>query len=556
VERLVADMAKAPRWYERFPRAVPLGIFSLTMAVTLLSVFGIERAETQRETAQLAQTAQGIANGLERRANTHAAYLRSGAALFATQQMVNAPLFQTFLGQLRLDNDAGGSEGIGWAMRIDRADIPTVEAGMRRLGHKDFRVLPGPSEEQAYAVAVMYLQPDTEKNRTALGFNMYAEPVRQRAMKAAERFGRPTATGKVVLIQERLQREPGFLIYTPVFAADAGGRPKRLKGYVYSPFNARKFVESVLDTEDRKRVGIEIYDEVLAPENLMVAFRPIETSGSFAVREINLANHRWILRVEGEATPALSMLSLVTLLFGLLVATLLLVLARLVATQAAEDRIALAWFEQQSSIRNSLTRELNHRVKNTLANVLSIIALTRRRAKDLDSFADSLDGRIRALSATHDLLTQSEWGTTPISAVIHAEMAPYAQNAEQHLEIGGPDVELAPNDALSLGLAVHELATNAAKYGALSTLEGIVRVRWQLLTPDLARIEWSEHGGPPIDSAARRKRGFGTDLIEKIVAHELRNPVDLRFDPEGVRCNLIIPVRRPGSFAMRADRQG
>src|SRR6185369_4956248 len=149
------------------------------------------------------------------------------------------------------------------------------------------------------------------------------------AMKAAERFGRPTATGKVVLIQERLQREPGFLIYTPVFAADAGGRPKRLKGYVYSPFNARKFVESVLDTEDRKRVGIEIYDEVLAPENLMVAFRPIETSGSFAVREINLANHRWILRIEGEATPALSMLSLVTLLFGLLVATLLLVLARL-----------------------------------------------------------------------------------------------------------------------------------------------------------------------------------------------------------------------------------
>lgn len=553
MERLVSSLAKPPRWYERFPRAVPVGIFTLTMAVTLLSVFGIERAENERETAQLAQNAQVIAGGLERRANANAAYLRSGAALFATQQAVDAPLFQTFITQLRLDQNTGGAEGIGWAMRVDRGQIETVEQGMHRFGVRNFKITPLPREEQAYAIPVTYLQPETERNRSALGFNMFSEAVRREAMLEAERRGMPIASGKLVLVQEGPQSTaPGFLIYMPVYSLPTKDKPRKLRGFVYSPFNAQGFLDSVVDTDPERKIGIEIYDREIAPDNLLASIEPAKPSGNYAERAINLANRKWIIRVEAPAAPVLSMLSFVTLVFGLLVATLLLVLARLVTQQAAEDRIALAWFEQQSSIRNSLTRELNHRVKNTLANVLSIISLTRRRAENLDSFADSLDGRIRALSATHDLLTQSEWGTTPIGAVVRAEMAPYAQDTEKHLEMSGPDVELAPNDALSLGLAVHELATNAAKYGALSTLEGKVKVTWKLISPDLAQIEWIESGGPRIDSTKERKRGFGTDLIQKIVAHELRNPVDLRFEPEGVRCNLTIPVRRHGDFAMRA----
>ena len=135
--------------------------------------------------------------------------------------------------------------------------------------------------------------------------------------------------------------------------------------------------------------------------------------------------------------------------------------------RGTEDEISLRNFQEQASIRNSLTRELNHRVKNTLANVLSIIALTRRRSTSLDDFADGLDGRIRALSATHDLLTQSDWGATLVRAVVQAELRPYAHDADHAVEMQGPDVQLAPNDALSLGLAMHELATNASKYGAL-----------------------------------------------------------------------------------------
>jgi two-component sensor histidine kinase len=140
----------------------------------------------------------------------------------------------------------------------------------------------------------------------------------------------------------------------------------------------------------------------------------------------------------------------------------------------------------------------------------------------------------------------------PIQAVVEAELAPYANSTEHDIDIGGPHVELAPNDALSLGLAVHELATNAAKFGALSQRGGKVQIRWDMINEWLARINWIESGGPPVEED--RKRGFGTDLIEKIVAHELKTPVDLRFEKDGVRCTLTIPVRQPAVFEIRRGR--
>lgn len=555
-DKTFAPHYREPRWYERFPRALPVGIFLLTMAVTAMSVAAIERAEQLRARAQLAQSAQAIASGLERRANASAAYLRSGAALFATQQVVAAPLFRTFIAELRLGDHFLGADGIGWAMKVDGKSVDEVEAAMRRTRDADFHIYPRPSGPEAIAVPVMYLQPDTARNQRAIGYDMYSEPVRRAAMDRARDTGRPTATGKVVLLQEGATPRAGFLIYMPVYAMDAGGRATRtLKGFVYSPFNAQTFIESAIDPDRFADLDIRVYDGTPSPGALLAELPIDAPSGQVAVRPIDLAGRTWTLEVEGRKSPFLSAMSVVTLLFGLLVATLLLVLSWLVTRQAAEDRLALEWFEQQSSIRNSLTRELNHRVKNTLANVLSIIVLTKRRATDLDSFSESLEGRIRALSATHDLLTQSEWGSTPIEAVIRAELAPYAQDADRHLTLRGPEVELAPNDALSLGLAIHELATNAAKYGALSVEGGKVSVMWKLVAQDLAQIEWRETGGPAIDPEAARKRGFGTDLIEKIVAHELRNPVDLTFEPEGVRCRLIVPVRQRGiGFAIREGR--
>lgn len=525
---------------------MPVAIFLLTLTVTALSVFAIERVEAQRVNAMLRQQALGVASALERRANSTSSYLRAGAALFATLDRVNAPLFRHFVSELRLDTDYRGAEGIGWAPRVERGELAAYEKMLAEEYAPGAHFHPELGADQPFATPVTYLQPQTLRNLRAIGFDMYSEPVRRAAMVEAERAARPVASGKVVLVQEGGRDSPGFLIYMPVFETRNGA--PRLKGFIYSPFNAQDFLSSALRLEDPDEVGISLYDTAVAPGNLLARTAPDIEGGPSVTVDISVADHAWALVVEERADRTLSSLSMLTLLFGMLVASLLMVLARLLTQQALEDRATAAWLEEQNSIRNSLTRELNHRVKNTLANVLSLVALTRRRADDIDSFAESLSGRIRALSATHDLLTRSDWGTTPVRAVIEAEMVPYAQEGSHLLELSGPLVELAPNDALSLGLAIHELATNAAKYGSLSVAGGKVRITWELRPDGRARVDWAELDGPPV---VQEQRGFGTELIEKIVAHELGNPVELRFEPEGVRCTLVIPVRKPQIFSIR-----
>ena len=527
---------------------MPVAIFLLIAAITVLSVFAIERGEDARAAVQLRARATAISSALERRANASSAYLRAGAALLATLDDVPAPRFRRFVSELRLDADYRGAEGIGWAPVVYPDEVAAYDAQMAADAPGRVRLHPLLDGSQPYAVPVTYLEPDTERNRRALGFDMFSDPVRRVAMIAAERTARPTASGRVVLRQEGDGNENGFLIYMPVFEPIAGGR--RLKGFIYSPFTARDFLTAALELEDAGGFSVRLYDGAVREANIMASVDSAVAQGETVSERVEVADTPWLLQVTSSYGGGLSGLSMVTMIFGMLVASLLLLLVRMLTQQALEDEASLRWFEEQASIRNSLTRELNHRVKNTLANVLSIMALTRRRSKSLEEFADGLDGRIRALSATHDLLTKSDWGTTPIRAVVEAELVPYAQAGEHQVDLQGPDIELAPNDALSLGLAMHELATNAAKYGALSQTGGKVAVHWKLVAPALVRIEWRESGGPPV--APQRGRGFGTDLIERIVAHELKNPVELDFAPEGVRCVLTVPVRRPTEFSMRA----
>ena len=537
------------RWLVDYPRAVPLAIFLLVAAVTVLSVFAIERGERVRENADLSRQADAMVSAIERRAYSSSSFLRAGAALFGSQQSVTSDLFRQFVSELRLDADYRGAEGIGWAPAITDSQLPAVEDQLSfgRVGPMSVR----PSLEEdprRQLVPVLFLQPDTLRNRKALGFDMYSEPTRKAAMDEATRTVRPTASGRVNLVQDTGPDEYGFIIYMPVF--DGRGAQRSLKGFVYSPFNAAQFLTSASELITSPDAGLRFFDVSGGKPLLMVESENWVDDGQTVERSVDLANRRMLLVVQSKRDMALSPLSLITLLFGLAVASLLLVVARLLTQQAEEDSRSLEWFAQQNSIRNSLTRELNHRVKNTLANVLSIVSLTRRRAENLDEFAEGIDNRIRALSATHDLLTQSEWGTTPIAAVISVELAPYINANDHEVVASGPDVELAPNDALSLGLAIHELATNAAKFGALSCSGGRVSIKWELVSPHLARIEWIESNGPNVEPPT--KRGFGIDLIEKIVAHELRNPVELEFDPDGVRCRLMAAVREPSEFALRS----
>ncbi|MFC3172898.1 CHASE domain-containing protein [Novosphingobium bradum] len=525
-----------------------MAIFLLVSAITALSVYAIEQVEAQRGEAQHRQVATTVTAAIERLVNANAVYLRAGA-LLSPGLAPSSRDFAAFAHQLSADESLRSGGTLGWAERMASDQVPAFEARMRASGDQGYAVRPRALGGDVLPVAFVY--PADAVGRRGLGFDMLSEPVRRGAIERAMRTGRPTASGAIDLISHDDEaHSSGFGIFMPVYADD--GAHRRMVGVIARGFVAHSFLRDALAGERLADYGIALHDAESPGSQPLAVLGEQAGAGRRVTREVVLADHRMRIEISPPAPATLSNLSLLTLLFGMMVAALLLIVARLVTQQAAEDRAALAWFEEQASIRNSLTRELNHRVKNTLANVLSIVALTRRRTSNIDEFVAGLIGRVRALSATHDLLTQSEWGTTPVRAVIAAELAPYAQGTDRAVAMRGPLVELAPNDALSLGLAIHELATNASKYGALSVPGGRVEISWEMLTDKLARIDWSEHGGPPV--ATERRRGFGTELIEKIVAHELRNPVDLRFEGDGVCCTLVVPVRPPAAFQIRAAR--
>lgn len=187
-------------------------------------------------------------------------------------------------------------------------------------------------------------------------------------------------------------------------------------------------------------------------------------------------------------------------------------------------------------LQRLLVNELNHRVKNSLATVQSIVMQSLRGATDLAAAREAVDQRVCSLARAHDLLTARNWSGADMTQVARRALEPFAAS---RFDIDGPPVELEPNQVLALSMALHELATNAAKHGALSTPSGRVTLRWGLHGQELA-LAWTETGGPPMQ--APKRRGFGSRLLEQGLSRELGGTTDLRYTPQGVVCEIRTPV--------------
>jgi two-component sensor histidine kinase len=188
-----------------------------------------------------------------------------------------------------------------------------------------------------------------------------------------------------------------------------------------------------------------------------------------------------------------------------------------------------------------LVDELNHRVKNTLATVQSLASQTSRSAPSPKEFSRAFEGRLIALSKAHDQLTRHHWENAELRSLLSGSLAPYAA-ASDRVVLRGEDVVLRPRAVLTLAMAVHELTTNAAKYGSLSVPTGRVEIRWDVTDEDgrkHLRIEWIESGGPAV--SVPKRRSFGSRLIEGSIAAELGGIAKLDYAPDGLRCEMLIP---------------
>lgn len=204
----------------------------------------------------------------------------------------------------------------------------------------------------------------------------------------------------------------------------------------------------------------------------------------------------------------------------------------------AQDVTERRRFERRQAL---LIGELNHRVKNTLATVQSVISQTLREV-DAEREA-SLNGRLMALSAAHDVLIKRAWEGAYLSDIVTTAIAPYAH--ANRVEVEGPQIWVPTGATVALSMALHELATNATKYGALSTPAGEVKVQWAADDGQGALVEWREMGGPEVITPTRS--GFGSRLLGRGLAGELGAPAELEFRPEGLVCRLRVPSREPAA---------
>ncbi|PVE21440.1 hypothetical protein DC522_26615 [Microvirga sp. KLBC 81] len=223
----------------------------------------------------------------------------------------------------------------------------------------------------------------------------------------------------------------------------------------------------------------------------------------------------------------------------------------LAATSALRDELgqvsgALGMFSDMSEKKRLeeqqalLMRELHHRVKNTLSTVQALVNSTARNAPSVQTFRDSLTQRIMSLAKTHTLLFDNEMAGVQLRDILRSELEPYDDQTGTRVILTGPDLDVPPHLTLAVGMAVHELTTNAAKYGALSSPQGRVHVTWSLpaavVEESKIQFEWVEQGGPPV--AVPDRKGFGTTLLERVLSRQLGGEVEMAFAPEGLRVRV------------------
>jgi len=229
-----------------------------------------------------------------------------------------------------------------------------------------------------------------------------------------------------------------------------------------------------------------------------------------------------------------------------------------VFTTGAPDRPRIAAIYQDvtdrmlaDERRSLLVRELNHRVKNSLATVQSIANQTLRGTPDPAQFIEKFQARLQALSRAHTLLTRRSWESADITDLVRDQLV--LDGDSDRFSIIGPRAFLTPQSAVALALVLHELGTNARKYGSLSSTAGRVGVRWTMISAEPAiHLQWTESGGPAVQTPARR--GFGITLIEKSLGG-VGGSARLHFESDGLRCSIRLPLAENGGAAASAQKE-
>ena len=536
--------------------ASPLAAAALVLVcgvlVTLAAWRAVARLDERAAYDRFAYVVERFLDLLDQRQQVHAQTLSSGAALVTVLGDVRAAQWRSVYEQLRIAERHPGVQGFGYAMVVrPHAHAAHVE-DMRAQGYVDYAI--NPPGERETVTSIVYLEPYDWRNRRAHGYDMFSEPVRRAAMERARDTGAIASSARVTLVQETdTDVQPGFLLYAPIYgplpdAPSVEDRRRALRGFVYSPVRAVDFGTSLMarfENETGPFLSVEVFDGASnAPDSLMFAARAQQAEAGARSHEIAYERfgHTWRMRI--RALPAfersLDTRARKAILFGGLAITAL--MGALAGVMVARQREHAA----NARTKDIIAREMSHRVKNLLSVIQSVASRSLSDGRSLGEARQVFADRIAALARVHTALIDAQWSGALLGDLVHGELAPFGARVATF----GPRVRVNGQMSQHLAMAVHELATNAVKYGALSQPGGSVRVEWDVSERDgepWFSFAWREIGGPPVSEPTRE--GFGQKLLRRLLGSSISAQPVIVYEATGLRYSFHCPLSRIGAAA-------
>ena len=536
----------------------------LALVATVLFYRVIATADHEMHQRAVGRQAQQIAEALADVMSTYQQVLRATAGLVHAAGVPTLEVWRQFTSHLSLEREFPGIQGLGYVEVIEKDKIAARVIEEQRRGRPEFQWRP-PGDRDIYT-SIIYLEPDNFRNRRAIGFDMYSEERRRRAMQAARDSGEPVVSSIVTLVQELSEgTQPGGLAYLALY--DGGVIPptvderrKALRGYVYGVFRWGDFIhhslqKSLPDIFNRVQLQVYAIEDGNDRRPLYIGQYDRPPSEYTQTLFTNIGGRTWELRVTALPEFAAKFDHLrpqLVLIAGLIFTALLtgitgsLAYSReraFAAKEALEREVRQRRLAQdQVQLANS---ELIHRVKNTLAIVSAVASQTARHSTSLPEFTRAFRDRLVALAAVHDLLRPDPSYSPDLGTLARDLLRAFTgEIAANRLQFTGPRVPIPRNDAVLLSLLINELATNATKYGAWSVPEGSVRIEWsvdQSDEGDFVTLTWAEHGGPR--PKGDLQEGFGTQVMRSI-ERGLSGSLKRAFDDDGLRLSLRFPLPR------------
>lgn len=506
--------------------------------------YAVSRAEDARAQAQFDATLAEAASLVAGRVGQDIAFLTATRAFVqARQQDIPRKAFAAYVRGLGLQGPYDGLQGVGIAQIIP----PGGEAeALRRLhaehgpGHRLW-----PESTGSLRTAITLLEPADERNRAAIGYDMFTEERRRAAMTRALEIGAPVASAPVTLVQEITRdQQPGILVFLALESRE-DGLPE---GFVYSPIRTGDLFRAALVNSG---LGVELRAHDLAhpdePLFQSAGFDPAAgPSRLMSGLTLPIAGREWRFLGHEKATPGLMARKPFTVMTAAGVLLLAIATALAVQGMGAAIRKARALNAAQAQLmreKDLHLREMSHRLKNALTRVAAMARQAARGTASKEEFVASMTARLRAMADAQDLLTRSATETTDLRALLMAEMAQLQGDGESQPEVEGPAVSLDTRQTQSLGLAFHELATNALKYGAGAIPGASLHVSWQVV-PDVGQrflvLTWDERTGRPATEPTRK--GFGSQLLDSCIKVELGGTIQRRYHERGFTADIRLPL--------------